>query len=250
MSPTERSTPLRSGAVTQFAVLDALMTGVYSSGVAVSDLLRWGDTGIGCCEGLGGEVLLLDGEAFECTVEAPPRRMKDDETLPFVDVCDFGDVAGEPLSNADLGALTAAVEERLVSRNLFHAVRIDGAMARVRTRVTAREAASGRPLAEVAAGQVETDTIARAGVLVGFWMPSIYQGITVAGVHLHFLSADRGVGGHVLDVVVDTAVLRVCAFAQFSLHLPRDRDFLATELTHGEDHRISAIEGGARLRPE
>lgn len=231
--------------MTQFAVLDALMGGVYSSGVPVSEVLEWGDTGIGCCEGLGGEVLVIDGEAFECTVGAPPRRMHDDETLPFVDVCTFGDSPGEALRSVDLAGLTAVVEARLLSRNLFHAVRIDGVMARIRTRVTTRQEPPLRPLAEVAAEQIETEATDAVGVIVGFWMPRIYQGITVAGLHLHFLGDDRRSGGHVLEVTVDDALLRVSAFAQFALRLPLDGDFLSSELSHGEDHRINAIEGGA-----
>ncbi|MCC4249688.1 acetolactate decarboxylase [Microbacterium testaceum] len=246
MPSGERRTPLLPGAVTQFAVLDALMGGVYSSGISVSELRQSGDTGIGCCEGLGGEVLLIDGEAFECTVDAAPRRMRDEETLPFADVCFFGSSVGERIVDADFEALTATVERRLRSRNLFHVVRIDGVMARVRTRVTARQVPPLRPLAEVAAEQVETETVERAGVIVGFWMPRIYQGITVAALHLHFLSDDRAIGGHVLDVRVGEAVLRVAAFAQFSLRLPLDEEFLSTELTHDEDHRITAIEGRAR----
>lgn len=105
-------------------------------------------------------------------------------------------------------------------------------------------------MADVAAEQVETVTRDRSGVIVGFWMPRIYQGISVAGLHVHFLSEDRLIGGHVLDVDIDRAVLRVSAFAQFSLRLPLDEEFLATELTHGEDHRITAIEGGAPGSPQ
>lgn len=243
-SPKGGGTVVHPGAVTQFAVLDALMGGVYTSGIPISDVLRGGDTGIGCCDRLGGEVLIVDGEAFECTVDAEPRRMRSDETVPFVDVCSFGASTDERLDGVSLAGLTAAVEGRLVSRNLFHAVRVDGVVARVRTRVTAPQEAS-RPLADVAAEQVETVTRDRSGVIVGFWMPSIYQGISVAGLHLHFLSEDRRVGGHVLDVDIDRAVLRVSAFAQFSLRLPVDDVFLGTELTHGDDHRIAVIEGGA-----
>ncbi|WP_036325451.1 acetolactate decarboxylase [Microbacterium sp. B19] len=233
------------GAVTQFAVLDALMEGVYSSGVPISEVRRWGDTGVGCCEGLGGEVILLDGEAFECTADAVPRRMRDDEAVPFVDVCFFGEKAAEVLGRLDLDGVTAEVEGRLLSRNLFHAVRIEGVFSRVRTRVTRRQE-EPRPLGEVAAEQVETESADQSGVMIGFWMPRIYQGITVAGLHLHYLSDDRRVGGHVLDVAIDRATVRISAFSEFSLRLPRDEDFLSTELTHGEDHRITAIEGGAR----
>lgn len=237
-------TDVHPGVVTQFAVLDALLGGMYMSGIPVSEAMRWGDTGIGCCERLGGEVLIVDGEAFECTVDAAPRRMREHETVPFIDVCTFGDTEGVQLADVGLAELTATVEDRLVSRNLFHAVRIDGVVARVRSRVTARQG-TPRPLAEVAAEQVETVTLDRSGVIVGFWMPRIYQGISVAGLHLHFLSDDRSVGGHVLDVDIERAALRISAFAQFSLRLPVDDEFLSTELTHGEDGSITSIEGGA-----
>jgi acetolactate decarboxylase len=83
------------------------------------------------------------------------------------------------------------------------------------------------------------------GSLVGFWAPAIYQGITVAGLHLHFLAEDRSVGGHVLDVTVERAGIRIAAYSRFDLRLPTDDHFLGTELTHGDDHRIVAVEGGA-----
>ncbi len=236
------SADIASSAVTQFAVLDALLGGVYSSGIAVSALAALGDTGIGCCEGLGGEVVLLDGLPFECTPDAPPRRMDDAETLPFVDVCTLGSGPATAVEQAEFAGLEALIEERLASRNLFHSVRVDGVMARVRTRVTRRQHPPFRPLAEVAAEQIETTTIDRAGSLVGFWMPAIYQGITVAGLHLHFLSDDREIGGHVLDVTVRSALLRITAYSRLELQLPDDEQFRRTELTHDEDHRIVAVE--------
>lgn len=250
MTAGSHGTPVHSGAVTQFAVLDALLAGVYSAGIPVDEVHRLGDFGVGCCEGLGGEVVIVDGVAFECTVDGPPRPMDSTERLPFVDVCRFGTGGGERVSALDLDTLTAAVEHRLVSRNLFHAVRLDGVMGRVRTRVTRPQEERHRPLAEVAADQVETVTVDRAGVIVGFWMPRIYQGISVAGLHLHFLSDDRLVGGHVLDIEISEAELRLAAFAQFTLRLPVDDEFLSTELTHEEDRRIVAIEGGANREAE
>lgn len=250
MTAGSPETSVQPGAVTQFAVLDALLTGVYSAGIPVEEVHRLGDFGVGCCEGLGGEVVIVDGAAFECTADGPPRPMVLTENLPFVDVCRFGEVDGTGVEALDLDALTAAVEDRLVSRNLFHAVRLDGVVTRVRTRVTRPQEGRHRPLADVAAEQIETVTLDRAGVVVGFWMPRIYQGISVAGLHLHFLSDDRLVGGHVLDIEISEAVLRLSAFAQISLRLPLDEEFLSTELTHGEDRRIVAIEGGAHHHAE
>lgn len=232
-------------AVTQFAVLDALLAGAYESGIRVGEVRRLGDFGIGCCDHLAGEVLVLDGEVFECTVGAEPDRMRDDQELPFVDVCRFPDVVGAEIGGLDLAAFSRRIEEALASRNLFHAVRVDGLFRAVRVRVTPRQRHPFRPLAEVTAQQVETVLEGVRGTLVGFWAPAIYQGITVAGLHTHFLSDDRTVGGHVLDLVVDRAELRLAAFARFDLRLPTDVQFLRTELTHDEDHRIVAVEGGA-----
>lgn len=245
--PSVTPAAISSGAVTQFAVLDALLDGVYSSGMSASEVRTHGDTGVGCCERLGGEVVIVDGRLFECTLDAPPREMSDDESLPFVDVCTLGEPVPTSLGSLDLGGLTAAVESRLVSRNLFHAVRIDGLVHQVRTRVTPRQRPPFPPLAEVAARQVETVTRQRRGTLVGFWSPKIYQGISVAGLHLHFLSDDRDVGGHVLDVELAEGELRIEAYSRFSLQLPTDGDFLRTELTHDGDRRIVAVEGGAPL---
>jgi acetolactate decarboxylase len=36
---------------------------------------------------LGGEVVIVDGEAIECTLDGPPVAMDDDDILPFAIVC-------------------------------------------------------------------------------------------------------------------------------------------------------------------
>ncbi len=232
------------GAVTQFAVLDALLAGAYASGMKVADALAHGDFGIGCCDHLGGEVVILDGAAYACTVGAPPHRMAGDDILPFVDVCAFPGAEATDVSDLDLAGLTAGVAAGTASRNLFHAVRLDGRLSFVRVRATRREDFPLRPLAEVAREQVETVLTDVRGTLVGFWAPAIYQGIAVAGLHLHFLAEDRSAGGHVLDARIDHGRLQMAAFSRFSLLLPTDPQFLATELTHDDDHRIVAVEGG------
>lgn len=75
------------GAVTQFAVLDALLAGAYESGLPAAELRGLGDFGLGCCDRLGGEVVLVDGELYECAPDGEVARMADDETLPFAMGC-------------------------------------------------------------------------------------------------------------------------------------------------------------------
>ncbi|TFV81497.1 acetolactate decarboxylase [Microbacterium sp. dk485] len=237
--------PISADAIIQYAVLDALLAAAYTTGLPAPQARELGDFGIGCCDGLGGEVVLLDGDLVECTDEAPPRAMDDSETLPFFEVCRFPEMAPVDVSGTDLAALTAAIEEHLVSRNLFHAVRIDGVLAAVRVRVPRRGRTPFPSLAEATRDQVETVLEECAGTLLGFWAPAIYQGIAVAGLHLHFLSDDRLVGGHVLEASLAKGSLRVAAYRRFDLRLPTDDVFLRTPLSHDQDHRIVAMEGGA-----
>ncbi|WJL95834.1 acetolactate decarboxylase [Microbacterium sp. ET2] len=232
--------------MTQFAVLDALLAGAYESGMPVEEALQHGDFGIGCCDRLGGEVVIVDGTAYACTVDGPPHRMTGADILPFADVCHEPSVIPVSTGAADLAALTSLVEATTVSRNLFHSVRVEGVFRTIRVRATRREHFPLRPLAQVADEQVETVLTEVEGTLVGFWAPSIYQGIAVAGLHVHFLAADRHAGGHVLDLTLRRGALSVGAFARFDLVLPTDTGFLASELTHDDDHRIVAVEGGAQ----
>ena len=240
--------PVPGAAVTQFAVIDALLAGAYESGLRVGEARAIGDFGLGCVDHLGGEVVIVDGAAIECTLDGRPVTMDDDEILPFAIVCRFPEIPGVGLNEQDVAGLAgfaASVEPQLTSRNLFHAVRFDGVLAEVRVRVTPRQQHPLPRLAEVTSHQVETVARRIRGTVVGFWTPAIYQGIAVSGLHLHFLSEDRSLGGHVLDLAVEAGDLRVAAYARFDLRLPTDDLFLRTELTHAEDHRIVAVEGGA-----
>jgi acetolactate decarboxylase len=232
-------------AVTQFAVLDALLAGAYESGLRVAEARSIGDFGLGCVDHLGGEVVIVEGAAIECTLDGPPVAMDDDDVLPFAIVCRFPDLPGVDVGQQDFAGFAASVERKLTSRNLFHAVRFHGVLSEVRLRVTPRQHHPFPRLTEVTSHQVETVARAIRGTVVGFWTPAIYQGIAVAGLHLHFLSEDRSVGGHVLDLAVEAGDLRVAAYARLDLRLPTDDLFLRTELTHAEDHRIVAVEGGA-----
>ncbi len=68
-----------------------------------------------------------------------------------------------------------------------------------------------RPLAAVAREQAVFELEEQEGSLIGFWSPPFMgSAVTVPGFHLHFLSADRQRGGHVLEA----KMLRGTAYIQ------------------------------------
>ncbi len=231
--------------VTQFAVLDALLAGAYESGISVADVGALGDFGLGCCDHLGGEVVILNGDAFECTSDGLVSRMRSEEILPFAVVCRFGGVEPQSIADADLTTFAERIEGALVSRNLFHAVRVDGLFASVRVRVTPRQHHPFRPLAVVTSEQIETVIPDARGTLVASGRPRSIRASrspdcictsspTTAAAAVTSSTSPSG-----------SAELRIAAYAGLDLRLPTDEMFLRTELTHDEDHRIVAVEGAA-----
>jgi alpha-acetolactate decarboxylase len=70
------------------------------------------------------------------------------------------------------------------------------------------------------------------------------QGISVAGDHLHFLSATRDTGGHVLALEGDSDLqVSAARIAAVNLQLPTDDDAYNQAKLVRDDEGIAAVEG-------
>ena len=85
-------------------------------------------------------------------------------------------------------------------------------------------------LAEVLKKQTVFEHKDVAGTMVGFRLPKYLGGANVAGCHLHFLTADRSAGGHVLEFRIKNARIRLDLTDRFHLVLPDTGAFYQAEL--------------------
>ena len=79
------------------------------------------------------------------------------------------------------------------------------------------------------------------GTMLGFRFPEYAEGIEVAGWHLHFISEDRGRGGHVLDSRVETAHVQLDPSGELHVELPSGIDLAdpdAAKSTHAAIDRV------------
>jgi acetolactate decarboxylase len=87
------------------------------------------------------------------------------------------------------------------------------------------------------AGAVSNQTIFEfenvSGTLVGFRTPDFVQGINVPGYHLHFITANRSAGGHVLEFELENGTAALDTTTAFFMKLPTNDSFLKVEL--GQD---------------
>jgi acetolactate decarboxylase len=114
---------------------------------------------------------------------------------------------------------------------VFFAVRVDGRFDAVHVRAACRTA-PGVPLATATEQQSEFELGAVDGTMVGFWSPPYASGVEIAGYHLHFVTADRSAGGHVLGCRGSGLQVRLQEESDVHLALPDTAAFRDADLTH------------------
>jgi len=186
----------------QAGTLDSLMAGRYDGDATIAELLRHGDLGIGTVQHLGGELIVVDGEAFLVDGDGHVSAVPPDTRTPFAVVCRFAPVSSACLDGpVSLDALHGELEALGPPTSVL-AVRIEGEFSGLRLRSVHAQQPPYPPLAEVTAHQTEWTILQATGVVVGFRFPDGAAGLEVPGYHLHFLADDRSAGGHVIDLTV------------------------------------------------
>jgi acetolactate decarboxylase len=226
----------------QVSTSGALVAGVYDKEVSVQTILEHGDFGLGTFAHLDGEMVVLDGHAYQVRGTGAVAEASPDAWAPFAVVTRFSpetNVTLGPVSN--LSELQRLCDPHRKSGNLFYALRLDGNFARIRTRAV-NPAAPGARLLDAAKAQSEFSFENVSGTLVGLWSPGFSSAFSVAGYHLHFLSSDHQHGGHVLDLEAERLQLQVETLNDFHLVLPESQSFLRADLSKNTADELAYAE--------
>ncbi|HKJ36102.1 MAG TPA: acetolactate decarboxylase [Solirubrobacterales bacterium] len=187
----------------QTSTLTAMLDGAYEGEITFAELSGRGDLGIGTLNGCDGEMIALDGVFLRADADGAVTEVPPQARTPFAVLTRFEprhrltlDPAGA--DGGDFDSITAAIDRRVGAPDIVHAVRVDGAFDLVHCRSVAKQEPPYRPLAEVLAGQNEFSFERVEGTMAGFRFPNLGLGVGVPGYHLHFVTAERDRGGHVL----------------------------------------------------
>jgi acetolactate decarboxylase len=205
----------------QTSTVQALLAGAYDGDVTLEQLLEHGDLGLGTLNGLDGELIVLDGEAFkaelDCTLTRPARSAK----TPYAVVAQFSPgplvKLAERLAGEDLEEWLAAAG-RITDRP--DAIRIDGRFESVHVRSVPKQERPYPSLAEAIAHQHVVELEDVSGTMVGFRFPDPLDGIEMSGFHLHFATNDRRRGGHVLSYTALSATVSIDEATDLHVELP------------------------------
>ena len=208
-------------ALFQTSTIDALLEGHFDGDVSIGELLERGDLGLGTLDGCDGELIVIDGRAWQARLDGSLAEVPADALTPFAVVVPFAADRRLPLEGPlDFAALGRALDAADEGEASGAAVRIEGQFAWVRVRSVPRQEAPYPPLADVIAQQQVTDLRDVEGTLLGFRFPGPLDGMEIRGWHLHFATADRAAGGHVLDCKVERATAELDHTTRLRVELP------------------------------
>jgi acetolactate decarboxylase len=183
------------------STLDALIDRRFDGDMTLAELAGHGDHGIGTLNGLDGELVLDDGTFFQITVDGRAHAVPPDRLTPFALTTFFqADGSARLAGEAARDEVEAAVARVAGSTQASIAIRLTGTFPRIEARSAVPEQEPYRPFAEaVRSNQRKFSLTDCEGVMFGFRFPESIEGVQIPGFHLHFVSADRSAGGHVLD---------------------------------------------------
>ena len=193
--------------ITQFSGVNALMGGVFEGLFPISEIKKHGHFGLGCSDGLTGEVIIDCCHFLDAKGNKPLRIMDDNEKMPFAQITTFEPEASFEISQLSKATLYQELSRHLKFDNVFLALKLEGKFDHLKVRRPRELHQSFKNALEVAEHQIIEDVEDVEGELIGFWTPEFFQNISVAGFHLHFIDKSKTSGGHVIDFSINQGTL-------------------------------------------
>ena len=226
----------------QTSTIQALSAGDYDGQVTLCALKQHGDFGLGTFQALDGEMVALDGLFYQVKVDGRAYPVNEAAGIPFAQVTFFDTdktfVVDNELSYAQLKQY---LDKLLPSKNIFYALKISGRFKYVLTRSVPKQAKPYAGLEQAVKQQKVFEFYNIEGTVVGWRSPEYSENLSVGGYHLHFISADRLSGGHLLDFQASGVKIEIDETTDFYLSLPDNQEFLDLNL-NAEETRTGASE--------
>ncbi|MBF7688088.1 acetolactate decarboxylase [Acinetobacter rathckeae] len=191
----------------QFSSIGALMSGYFKPDQNVYEVCTCSSIGLGCSELLNAEVTIVNGIVYTATAGRPTQHQTPPFYTPFYQVTDFSNFKEHQLCTVTQDTLEEALNHLMVLKNHFVAIRIYAVFKSITMRCP-QASETPRSIQDVSDHQKVSTYHDLKGCLVGFWTPEVFGRMSVPGFHLHFLSHDHSISGHVLAYETTSATLQ------------------------------------------
>jgi acetolactate decarboxylase len=210
-----------------YSVLKALDNGVLEGNMRLAELKKHGDLGLGTFNKMNGEMIIMDHVVYRISPEGKVVQPADETLIPYSLITFYSQDDTLSMSGEiNYQSLRTYMEGKFPSRNLFYACRISGDFEYIKCGgANIQERPYDRSLTQMLAGRPIYEGKNISGTLVGFWCPSYVGDINTSGFHLHFLSDDHTLGGHLMEFTSRSLKIGYDTKHEYKILLPVTDDF-------------------------
>lgn len=232
------------GRIVQAGTIINLMQGIYTGSTTFAELEKLGDIGLGTNNGLGGELVVIDGKFYLADEHGDVKQLPLTDKTPYAIMAKFSPQQQFTLQRIQsITQLEQALDQRLSSRNLFYVMKVDGDFSYIKARSLKEPTKPYLPLDQVIkTNQTVFELNNISGTLVIFKSPAFVSPMSVPNYHIHFISKDKKKAGHIFDVKIDHAYVSIMETHQFELLLPNSKEYEHADLQPVSDDSIRTIE--------
>ncbi len=208
---------------------------MYDGDLTFAELKQHGDFGLGTFNTLDGEMIEVDGQAYQIKADGVAYPVTDGMKTPFAVVTYFEpDQTMTIAQPMNCEQLKTYLDGLLPTRNIPYALKIAGDFSYIKTRSVPAQTKPYPPLLDVLTDQPEFEFEPTSGVIVGFRLPDYMDGANAPGYHFHFINEARTAGGHLLACQVQAVTVEIDYTNEWHTVLPEDDAFYAVEATSDE----------------
>ena len=210
-----------------YSIWTALVNKIYDGNLTVKEAKTHGDIGLGTYNGVDGELIMLDGVLYQVPYTGEVKLADDSMHIPYLNTTFFdADFSFDMDEEMNYDNLRKLIQEHFPSRNYFYAFKIHGEFDSLKLgSMYKQERPYMEGLDSLMPKRPKFDHTNIKGTMVGFYCPDFIGDINVAGFHLHFLSDDKKVGGHVLEFRGRNFKVGMDQLASYRFILPQTKDF-------------------------
>jgi len=192
--------------ITLAGIYADLNRGDYAGFMTVSNLLRYGDFGLGTYHGLDGEMVIYSGEVYRVDSRLLAAPVSPSISTPFAVVSFFSPDRMFDVARMNQVLFKRAIALRRKNDRLPQAIHVQGLFKTIHIRSVAPQEPPWKPLSDALAADSNSITLSNVvGRMVGYYIPASFEPLHPEGYHFHFLRDDRITGGHVLDFDITQA---------------------------------------------
>lgn len=224
---------------TQVSTSQILCSGLLETNFTVKDLKNYGDFGFGATAGMQENIMILDGEIISPTDKAIEHHVAICFLSYFIS---HSELTLE--HSMGINELRNEIQSFLISENIVNLVKINGHFDFIQTSSFPK---FKKPYPIITEEIVNNSTnkifYDTSGTLLAFWLPDYCKCINAGagGLHIHYISDDRNICGHVLDCNITSGKVQLSSKHTISLKLPDCSDFHQLNICENSiDKRIEA----------